>query len=175
MPHGLRRRFWLETAPGSITGCLAIVTLFWHDWIEAVFGVDPDRGNGSAEWLIVADASLTRDDHAAAPAGERPGQRRFQRPDLGPPPHQDRAQHIPHDSSLPHRRQRRSVITRPTPAPGRLDEPGLRHGQGLPGGVAPAAPRAARRRLARVRGGRVKGRRRLPIREPPRTCTSQPR
>jgi hypothetical protein len=51
MPHGLRRRFWLEIMLGSITGCLAVVTLFWHDWIEAVFGVDPDSGNGSAEWL----------------------------------------------------------------------------------------------------------------------------
>ncbi len=30
-----------------------VVTLFWHDWIEAVFGVDPDRGNGSSEWLVV--------------------------------------------------------------------------------------------------------------------------
>ena len=53
MPHGLRRRFWLETTLGSITGCLAVVTLFWHDWIEAIFRVDPDRGNGSAEWLVV--------------------------------------------------------------------------------------------------------------------------
>jgi hypothetical protein len=53
MPHRLRRRFWLETVAGSITGCLAVATLFWHDWIEAVFGVDPDKGNGSAEWLIV--------------------------------------------------------------------------------------------------------------------------
>jgi len=53
MPHGLRRRFLVETAAGSITGCLAVVTLFWHDWIEVVFGVDPDRGNGSAEWLVV--------------------------------------------------------------------------------------------------------------------------
>jgi hypothetical protein len=53
MPHRLRRRFWLETALGSITGCLAVGTLFWHDWIETVFGIDPDRGNGSAEWLVV--------------------------------------------------------------------------------------------------------------------------
>jgi hypothetical protein len=52
MPHGLRRRFLVETAVGSITGCLAVVTLFWHDWIEVIFGVDPDKGNGSAEWLI---------------------------------------------------------------------------------------------------------------------------
>jgi hypothetical protein len=54
MPPGLRLRFWLESSLGSLTGILAIVTLFWHDWIEAIFGVDPDRGSGSAEWLAVA-------------------------------------------------------------------------------------------------------------------------
>ena len=53
MPAGLRYRFWLESAFGSVTGVLAVVTIFWHDWIEAVFGVDPDKGNGSAEWLVV--------------------------------------------------------------------------------------------------------------------------
>jgi hypothetical protein len=37
----------------SITGAVAIITLFWHDWIEIIFGVDPDEGNGSAEWLVV--------------------------------------------------------------------------------------------------------------------------
>jgi hypothetical protein len=54
MSHALRARFWIETILGSITGVLAIITLFWHDWIETVFGVDPDKGNGSAEWLVVA-------------------------------------------------------------------------------------------------------------------------
>jgi hypothetical protein len=53
MPSGLRRRFWLESVLGSITGAVAIITLFWHDWIEIIFGVDPDKGNGSAEWLVV--------------------------------------------------------------------------------------------------------------------------
>jgi len=53
MPPGLRIRFWLEVILGSISGILAVVTLFWHDWIEAIFGVDPDKGNGSAEWLVV--------------------------------------------------------------------------------------------------------------------------
>jgi hypothetical protein len=38
---------------GSVTGVVAVITLFWHDWIEAVFRVDPDSGNGWAEWLIV--------------------------------------------------------------------------------------------------------------------------
>jgi DMSO/TMAO reductase YedYZ heme-binding membrane subunit len=53
MPRGLRHRFWLESVLGSITGFVAVITLFWHDWIEIVFGVDPDKGNGSVEWLVV--------------------------------------------------------------------------------------------------------------------------
>jgi hypothetical protein len=53
-PSGLRIRFWIESIFASATGVLAVVTTFWHDWIEAVFGFDPDRGNGSAEWLAVA-------------------------------------------------------------------------------------------------------------------------
>jgi hypothetical protein len=53
MPSGLRHRFWLESVCGSVTGVLAAITLFWHDWIEAVFRIDPDNGDGSAEWLIV--------------------------------------------------------------------------------------------------------------------------
>ena len=52
----------------------------------------------------LADAGLASDDGAAAAAGERSVKRRPQRLDLSPPPHQDRAQYLPHDSSLPHRR-----------------------------------------------------------------------
>ena len=53
MPSGLRRRFWLESICGSVTGIGAVITLFWRDWIEAVFRIHPDGGNGSAEWLTV--------------------------------------------------------------------------------------------------------------------------
>lgn len=53
VPQGLRRRFWLESVLGSFTGVLAILTIFWHDWIETIFGVDPDKGSGTAEWLVV--------------------------------------------------------------------------------------------------------------------------
>ena len=53
MPQGLRHRFWPESVFGSITGIFVVVTLVWHHWIEVVFGVDPDKGNGSAEWLVV--------------------------------------------------------------------------------------------------------------------------
>jgi hypothetical protein len=54
MPPELRARFWVQAITASASGALAILTAFWHDWIEAVFGVDPDHGNGAAEWLAVA-------------------------------------------------------------------------------------------------------------------------
>jgi hypothetical protein len=34
-------------------GILGILTIFWHDWIEALTGWDPDRGNGTVEWIVV--------------------------------------------------------------------------------------------------------------------------
>jgi hypothetical protein len=30
------------------------LTLISRDWIERIFHVEPDEGNGSLEWLIVA-------------------------------------------------------------------------------------------------------------------------
>ncbi len=44
----------VETALSALFGVMAVVTAFWPDWIETVFRVDPDGGNGSAEWLAVA-------------------------------------------------------------------------------------------------------------------------
>jgi hypothetical protein len=55
----LRSRFWAETALGTLTGVLFVLTLFWRDWIETVFRVDPDHQNGSLEWLIVAVLGAT--------------------------------------------------------------------------------------------------------------------
>ena len=48
----VRRRLWLEAALAAGAGVMGILTFFWHDWIEAVFGVDPDHGNGSLEWIV---------------------------------------------------------------------------------------------------------------------------
>jgi hypothetical protein len=46
-------RFWLETILATGTGALFVLTLVTRDWIEAVFGIDPDQHNGSLEWFIV--------------------------------------------------------------------------------------------------------------------------
>lgn len=48
-----RRRFYVEVALAGLAGALTILTLITREWIEAVFRVDPDGGNGSLEWAIV--------------------------------------------------------------------------------------------------------------------------
>jgi undecaprenyl pyrophosphate phosphatase UppP len=53
MSSGRRARFWIESATGSVCGVLAVLTVFWRDWIEALTGFDPDHHNGSFEWAIV--------------------------------------------------------------------------------------------------------------------------
>jgi hypothetical protein len=50
----LRRRFVVEITAGLLSGALLLVTLLWPDWLELVFGIDPDAGSGMAEWLMAA-------------------------------------------------------------------------------------------------------------------------
>ncbi len=54
MKNKTRFRFWLELGLATLTGILFVVTFVWNEWIEIVFHVDPDGGNGSLEWLIVS-------------------------------------------------------------------------------------------------------------------------
>ena len=49
----LRLRVALETAIAGFALLLGVVTLFWHDWIEALTGWDPDHHNGAFEWLTI--------------------------------------------------------------------------------------------------------------------------
>ena len=56
---GVRRRFWIEAGLGTASFVLLVLTLIWHDWIEIVFGVDPDQRSGFAVWLIVAILALS--------------------------------------------------------------------------------------------------------------------
>ncbi len=46
-------RAQLETAVALFAGMLGILTIFWHDWIEALTGWDPDQHNGTMEWIVV--------------------------------------------------------------------------------------------------------------------------
>lgn len=48
----VRSRFWVELALAISSLVLGVVTLVWHDWVEIVFGVDPDKGSGSLEAVI---------------------------------------------------------------------------------------------------------------------------
>jgi hypothetical protein len=54
MKRRVRPAFWVECALGSVTTFLALLTVAWPDWIEGVFGYDPDQHSGSLERTIVA-------------------------------------------------------------------------------------------------------------------------
>lgn len=51
--RNIRWWFWVEAWTAALAGGLGVLTLVWPRWIEAVFGVDPDRGSGSAELWVV--------------------------------------------------------------------------------------------------------------------------
>jgi hypothetical protein len=54
MSRTARIRFWIEAALALLTAGLLVFTLISREWIELLFGVDPDGGDGSLEWAIVA-------------------------------------------------------------------------------------------------------------------------
>jgi hypothetical protein len=54
----MRRRFWIEAGSAGMSALALVLTVVWPDWIELVFGIDPDHHSGSAEWLIVAVCAL---------------------------------------------------------------------------------------------------------------------
>ena len=47
-------RVRIEIVLSALLGTATIVTALWPTWIEGLFGSDPDGGNGTAEWWIVA-------------------------------------------------------------------------------------------------------------------------
>jgi hypothetical protein len=48
----------IEVALAAFLGAATILTAVWPDWIEGLFGTDPDGGNGTTEWLIVAGLAV---------------------------------------------------------------------------------------------------------------------
>jgi hypothetical protein len=43
----------IEATIAGLAGLLGFGTAFWHGWIEALTGWDPDQHSGSLEWLLV--------------------------------------------------------------------------------------------------------------------------
>ena len=52
VPVVLRARS--EVVLAAVLGMATILTAVWPEWIEGLFGFDPDGGSGTTEWLIVA-------------------------------------------------------------------------------------------------------------------------
>lgn len=50
--HTVRKRFWFEVLAGTTGLILLIASRVSKEWIEVVFGVDPDGGNGLLENAI---------------------------------------------------------------------------------------------------------------------------
>jgi hypothetical protein len=82
MTNSQRRRFWIEVVLGLVCGALFLLTLLWRDWIEGVFGWDPDEHSGSLEWgilIVLLAVTIAFAVHARtlwlrwASTGEHPG------------------------------------------------------------------------------------------------------
>jgi len=56
--RALSARTRADVVAAAVFGFLTLLTLVVPDWIEVVFGVEPDGGNGSLEWLLVAAMAL---------------------------------------------------------------------------------------------------------------------
>ena len=53
-----RSLLFIELTLAIASAALFALTLVWRDWIEEVFGVDPDAGSGALEWAIVAGLAM---------------------------------------------------------------------------------------------------------------------
>lgn len=50
----MKIRVWLPAGVGGISGVIALLTIAWPVWFEALTGESPDHGSGSTErWIAV--------------------------------------------------------------------------------------------------------------------------
>lgn len=54
----MRWQFWVTLSAGVLSALLFVLTLITREWIEVLFGVDPDGGDGSLEWALVVGTGL---------------------------------------------------------------------------------------------------------------------
>jgi hypothetical protein len=65
MKERLGSPFWLESILAFVAAFLAVLTLAWPQWNEEIFATDPDRGDGSFEWMLVVVLCLSASVFAA--------------------------------------------------------------------------------------------------------------
>jgi undecaprenyl pyrophosphate phosphatase UppP len=63
--------FWIEAGLAAATGILAVVSIFWQDWIEVLTGFDPDAHDGSVEWMTVIALAIVCAVFSTAAQAER--------------------------------------------------------------------------------------------------------
>jgi O-antigen/teichoic acid export membrane protein len=56
--RGPQLRKWVTAALAAVTGGLLLLTLVSREWIELIFGVDPDNGDGTLEWIVVGGLTV---------------------------------------------------------------------------------------------------------------------
>lgn len=45
----VRARFWGESLLSGASAVTLVAALVWPEWLEAIFGIDPDGGSGALE------------------------------------------------------------------------------------------------------------------------------
>jgi hypothetical protein len=56
--HG-RLMAWTETTLAVLSGVTLVLTMITREWVELIFGVDPDHADGSLEWAILGGLLTT--------------------------------------------------------------------------------------------------------------------
>jgi hypothetical protein len=54
----VRKRFWFEGALAVASAALMLLTISSHDWVETIFGYDPDNRGGTFEWILTCGLAL---------------------------------------------------------------------------------------------------------------------
>ncbi len=58
MRRRVRGVFWVELLAATASVMFFLLEIFSREWIERLFGIDPDGGNGSVEWLLASGSLL---------------------------------------------------------------------------------------------------------------------